>query len=58
MPNDDSWLDELWGWVIEFRVMIGALIFIILLLSFHSCEIRVSIDSRPSQGGAETAGPK
>jgi len=56
--SDRDWLDEMLDWFYEFRVLIAALVLIFLLLAFHGCEVRVSIDSRPSQGGSETAGPK
>lgn len=41
-------LDATIDWLYEFRVLIVCLILVFLMFAFRGCEVRVSIDSRPS----------
>jgi len=60
-----SWGDEalelfdvVVDWLYEFRILIIALALVICLLTLHNCQFRISLDSRSTQGGPETAGSK
>ena len=45
----NPWASEVLGWLYEFRVLIVCGILIAMLIIFHGCEIRVTIDSHPSK---------
>ena len=42
-------LDATIDWLYEFRIPIICVILLVLMFAFRGCEVRVSIDSRPSQ---------
>jgi hypothetical protein len=43
-----SFFDKVCDWAYEFRIPIITVILLAMLIGFHNCEFRVSIDSRPS----------
>jgi len=45
-------------WLYEFRIPIVLVILLVLMFAFHSCEFRISIDSRPSETTTEQGARK